>query len=313
MERFRFIPRRLLQAIPVVFGVTVIVFFLIHLLPGDPAQAAMGEHATAAGVAALHQKWGLDKPIWTQYVMFLDRLIHGDLGDSLFYRLPVTTLVIERIPVTLFLVVYSVVLAVAISVPLAAFAAVRPGAIRDHVVRAVPLVGLGMPQFWVGIMLILLLAVRIKIFPVGNYGNGALEHLWYLFLPSLTLAIAMAPIIIRSLRASMISVLSADFVATARSKGLPKRAVLFRHVLRNSAIPTVTVIGVNLGYLVGGTLVVEKVFGLPGLGGLMVNSIFNRDFPVVQGAALVLALFVVLIGLVTDIVYTILDPRVRFR
>ncbi len=313
MERFRFIPRRLLQAIPVVFGVTVIVFFLIHLLPGDPAQAAMGEHATAAGVAELHEKWGLDKPIWTQYLMFLDRLIHADLGDSLFYRLPVTSLVVDRIPVTLFLVAYSVVLAVAISVPLAALAAVRPGALRDHVVRAVPLVGLGMPQFWVGIMLILLLAVRVKLFPVGNYGNGALEHLWYLFLPSLTLAIAMAPIIIRSLRASMISVLSADFVATARSKGLPRRSVLLRHVLRNSAIPTVTVIGVNLGYLVGGTLVVEKVFGLPGLGGLMVNSIFNRDFPVVQGASLVLALFVVLIGLVTDIIYTILDPRVRFR
>lgn len=313
MGRFRFIPRRLLQAVPVVLGVTIIVFFLIHLLPGDPAQAALGEHATEAGIAALHAKWGLDKPIWTQYLLFMDRLLHGDLGDSLFYRLPVVTLVAERIPVTLYLVLYSVVLAVAISVPLAALAASRPGAVRDHVVRAVPLVGLGMPQFWLGIMLILLLAVKLKLFPVGNYGDGVLGHLWHLFLPSLTLAIAMAPIIIRSLRASMISVLSAEFVATARSKGLPKRSVLFRHVLRNSAIPTVTVIGVNLAYLVGGTLVVEKVFGLPGLGGLMIDSIFNRDFAVVQGATLVLALFVVLVGLVTDVIYTILDPRVKFQ
>jgi peptide/nickel transport system permease protein len=185
-----------------------------------------------------------------------------------------------------------------------------PGHARDLAVRAYTLIGQGMPQFWVGIMLILLLAVRLQIFPVGGYGQGFTDHLYYLFLPALTLAISMCPTIIRSLRASTIQVLGSEYIGTARSKGIAGASLFRVHVLRNAAIPTVSIVGVNLGYLVGGSLVIEHVFAIPGLGSLMINAIFARDFPTIQGVALFVALFVVIVGIVTDIVYTLLDPRV---
>lgn len=313
MTRLKFIPGRLLQVLPVAFGVTIIVFFMIHLLPGDPALAVLGEHATSSSVAALHRSWGLDRPLWDQYLMFLGRLLHGDLGTSLYFREAVSTLVIQRVPATLLLVLYAVVLVVIISVPLAAVAALRPGGPADHAVRVVPMIGLGMPNFWLGIMLVLLLAVRVRFFPVGGYGDGFAQHLWYLFLPALTISVSMAPIVIRSLRASMISVLSSEYIATARAKGVRGLHLIVGHVLRNAAIPTVTVLGVNIGYLIGGTLVIEQVFALPGIGSLMITAIFNRDFPVVQGVTLVMAVIVVVIGILTDVFYTLLDPRVRLR
>jgi len=309
-HRLRFVPFRLLQAIPVVFGVTFIVFFMAHLLPGNPALALLGNQATPAKVAALTTSMGLDKPLWLQYLLFLGNLLRGNLGDSLSYQEPVLGLVLNALPVTLLLVCYALVLSLVISIPLAALAAARPGRMPDHSVRTFTLLGQGMPQFWLGIMLILLLAVNIKIFPVGGYGDTALDHLYYLFLPALTMGIAMSPTVIRSLRSSMISVLESEYIGTARSKGAAG-AELFRvHVLRNAAIPTVSIVGVNLGYLVGGSLIIEHVFAIPGLGSLMVNSIFARDFPMIQGVALFVALFVVIVGILTDIVYTLLDPRV---
>ena len=197
-----------------------------------------------------------------------------------------------------------------ISIPLAIVAASRPGAVRDHVVRVIPLVGLGMPQFWVGIMLLLIFAVTFGWFPVGGYGDTFGEHLWYLFLPALTMAISLSPIIIRSLRASMLTVLESDYVATAKSKGAAGRGLYLGHVLRNAVIPAVSIIGVNLGYLVGGSLVIEQVFAIPGLGSMMIESIFARDFPSVQAVTLFVAVFVVLVGVLTDVIYTMLDPRV---
>ena len=309
-HRLRFIPGRLVQSIPVAFGVTLIVFLLAHLLPGNAALALLGERATEESVAALTAQLGLDEPLWRQYLLFLGQLAHADLGTSLTYQLPVTQLVLEAIPVTLALVLYALVLALLISIPLAALAAFRPGGARDLAVRAFTLVGQGMPQFWVGVMLILLLGVSLRAFPVGGYGDGALEHLYYLFLPAATLAIAMSPTIIRSLRSSMISVLGSEYVGTAKAKGAYGVQLFRGHVLRNAAIPTVSIVGVNLGYLVGGSLVIERVFALPGLGSLMINSIFTRDFPTIQGVTLFVALFVVVVGILTDVVYTLLDPRV---
>jgi peptide/nickel transport system permease protein len=311
LHRLRFIPGRLVQALPVVIGVTIIVFFLAHLLPGDPAIAILGERATPASIAALDKVLGIDKPIWTQYWLFLGRLVRGDLGTSLTFRTPVTGLVLEAVPVTLSLLLYAMVLSLLISVPLAALAAARPGRIADHAVRAFTLIGLGLPQFWVGIMLILLIAVRLRAFPVGGYGTTVPDHLYFLFLPALTLAISISPTVIRSLRSSMIEVLGADYVGTAKSKGAYGVALFRGHVLRNAAIPTVSIIGVNLGFLVGGSLVIENVFALPGLGSLMINAIFARDFPTIQGVTLFVALFVVLVGILTDVVYTMLDPRVN--
>jgi peptide/nickel transport system permease protein len=299
--------------IPIALGVTLLVFFLIHLVPGDPARTMLGTRATPERIALLHAEWGLDQPLPVQYWRFLERLVHGDLGSSLFYSVPAGRLMLERLPVTLWLIGLGTLLAVVIAVPLATIAAARRDRPTDHVVRAVPLVGLGFPQFWIGIMLLLALALNSgRAFPVGGYGEGFFGHLHSMFLPALTVALAISPILIRSLRASLLEVLDSDFVTTARSKGLPERRVLIRHALRNALISMVTVLGVNIGFLVGGTLVVEQVFALPGIGQLMINSIFQRDFPVVQAVTLAFAVMVVLVYLTTDIIHALLDPRVRF-
>jgi len=310
LHRLRFIPGRILQAIPVAIGVTILVFMMSHLLPGNPAVAMLGNHATPAAVAALSKHLGLNQPLWDQYWLFLVHLLHGDLGESITYQQPVFGLVMSAAPVTLSLVLYALVLSLIISVPLAGWAASRPGGVRDLGVRGYTLLGQGMPQFWTGIMLILLLAVRLRLFPVSGYGQTPLDHLYYLFLPALTLAISMCPTIIRSLRASTIQVLGSEYIGTARSKGIGGASLFRVHVLRNAAIPTVSIVGVNLGFLVGGSLIIEQVFAIPGLGSLMINAILSDDFPTIQGVALVVALFVVVVGVLTDIVYTLLDPRV---
>jgi peptide/nickel transport system permease protein len=310
--RMTFVLRRLLLLVPTAVGVTIIAFFMIHLIPGDPARTILGLHATPRAIAILHHQWGLDRPLASQYWLFMDRLLHGNLGQSLYYGVPVSGLVTSRLPATLWLICYAGVLAVAISVPLAMTAASRKDAVRDHVVRAVPLVGLAMPAFWLGLILQTTLAVRLQLFPVTGYGTGVAGHLHAMFLPSLTVGIALCPVVIRSLRASMLNVLGAEFITTARAKGIPGRRLFVRHVLRNAIIPAVTVLGINVGFLIGGTVIVEQVFAVPGIGSLMINSIFQRDFPVVQAVALVFGVMVVLVNLLTDVAYAALDPRVRF-
>ncbi|HEY2778774.1 MAG TPA: ABC transporter permease [Gaiellaceae bacterium] len=305
--------RRLLHLVPITLGVTVLVFFLIHLVPGDPAATILGNQATPARVALLHHEWGLDRPIYVQYWKFMGRVVHGNLGDSLFYSVSAGHLVLQRLPVTLWLIGLGALLSVAIAVPLAALAATKRDRLPDHLVRAVPLLGLGFPPFWVGIVLLLVFGLNLgRAFPVGGYGSGFVGHLHSMFLPALTVAFGIAPILIRSLRASLLEVLESDYVTTARSKGLPESRVLVRHALRNAIVSTVSVLGVNIGYLVGGTLVIEQVYALPGIGQLMINSIFQRDFPVVQAVTLVFSIMVVLVYLLSDVVHALLDPRVRF-
>jgi peptide/nickel transport system permease protein len=314
MDLPAYVARRLLHMVPVAVGVTILVFFMIHLVPGDPARTMLGVHATPHRVALLHKEWGLDKSLPVQYEKFMVRLAHGDLGDSLFYRVPARTLIVDRLPVTLWLIAYGTGLSILIALPLAAIAATKRDAARDQLVRAVPLVGLGFPQFWMGIMLLLAFALHAgRFFPVGGYGVGVTGHLRSMFLPGLTVALGIAPILIRSLRASLLQVLESDYITTARSKGLPERRVLLRHALRNAVISTVSVLGVNIGFLVGGTLIIEQVFALPGIGQLMINSIFQRDFPVVQGVTLFFGIMVVIVYLLTDVVHSVLDPRVRFE
>ncbi len=312
MGRMTFVVRRLLMLIPVAIGVTIVAFFMIHLIPGDPARTILGLHATPQRIAILHKQWGLDRPLVSQYWLFMDRLVHGDLGQSLYYGGSAATIILQRIPPTLWLIAYSAVIAVIISVPLATIAATRKDAVRDHVVRAVPLLGLGMPPFWVGILLVYALAIKVRAFPVSGYGNGFFGHLHAMFLPALTVAIALAPVVIRALRASMLNVLGAEYITTAKSKGVPASRLYLRHVFRNAVIPAVTVLGINIGFLVGGTVIIENVFAIPGIGQLMINSVFQRDFPVVQGVALVFAVLVVLVNLLADLSYAVLDPRVRF-
>ncbi len=312
MHRLSFIPGRLLQSVPVVFGVTLLVFFMAHLLPGDPALAILGDKATEARIEALRTQMGLDKPLIVQYGIFLGQLVQGNLGTSLSYQLPVSELVLEAVPVTLSLVFFALVLSLLIGIPLSGLAATRPNGPADLAVRGYTLIGQGMPQFWVGIMLILFLSLKLASSLSGGYGQTAADHLYYLFVPALTLAISLSPTIIRSLRSSTINVLGSEYIATARSKGSGGPSLFRKHVLRNAIIPTVSILGVNLGYLVGGSVVIEKVFALPGLGSLMLNSIFSRDFPTIQGVTLFVALFVVAVGILTDVIYTLLDPRVNF-
>jgi peptide/nickel transport system permease protein len=312
MGRMTFVFRRLALLVPTAVGVTIITFFMVHLIPGDPAVTILGEHATPATIALLHHEWGLDKPLAEQYWLFIDRLFHGDLGQSLYYQVPVWGLITSRLPATLWLLCYAAFIAIVISVPLSVIAASRKDALRDHIVRVVPLLGLGLPAFWFGLILQTWLGAKLRLFPVTGYGSGFVGHLHTMFLPSLTVAIALCPVLIRSLRASMLNVLGADFVTTARAKGVPAPRLLVRHVLRNAVIPAVTVLGINVGYLIGGTLIVEQVFAIPGIGSLMIGSILERDFPVVQGVALVFGVLVVLVNLLTDVAYAALDPRVRF-
>jgi peptide/nickel transport system permease protein len=224
----------------------------------------------------------------------------------------VSSLITSHLPPTLWLLCYAAVIAVVISVPLATLAASRKDAVRDHVVRIVPLFGLGLPAFWFGLILQTWLGEKLHLFPVTGYGSGFTGHLQSMFLPALTVAVALCPVLIRSLRASMLGVLGADFVTTARAKGVPTPRLLVRHVLRNAVIPAVTVLGINVGYLIGGTLIVEQVFAIPGLGSLMINAIFDRDFTVIQSVALIYGVLVVLVNLLTDVAYVALDPRVRF-
>ena len=311
MRHLAYVGRRLVALVPVLLGISVIVFFMIHLVPGDPARTLLGVRATDESVAALHQQFGLDQPLWKQYLSFLGRLLHGNLGRSFFYQTDVNSLVAERVSATVWLLVAATLIALAISIPLAVLAATHRGRALDQAIRAVPLLGLGMPSFWVGIMLVLLLGLKVHAFPVSGFGRTPVQHVSSIVLPGLTVALALTPILVRSLRTSMIGVLDSDYVVTARAKGLSRRRVITGHTLRNAAVSSITVIGVNIAYLVGSTLVVERVSALPGLGTLMLDAIFNRDFPVVQGVTLVFALLVVAINLVTDVVHGTLDPRVE--
>jgi peptide/nickel transport system permease protein len=307
----RFLVKRLLQAIPVVIGVTLVVFLLIHLVPGDPARTALGTHATPKAIERLHHEWGLDRSLPDQYRLFVERLVSGDLGTSLRYGRSAGALVIERLPVTIWLIVYSTLLTILIAVPLALWASSKPGALRDKTVRILSVAGLGVPGFWLGLVLIEYLAVEAQILPAAGFGSGASGHLESLLLPSLTIAAGIIPLVVRSLRAEVLKVAESEYVTTARAKGLTERRIRLRHVLRNALAPSVTVLAVNVSFLVGGTLVIERVFSLGGVGDLMLSAISARDFPVVQAVTLILAFLVVLVNIFGDLIQALLDPRVE--
>ena len=309
----RYVVRRFLLSIPVLVGVVVVTFLLLRLIPGDPARTLLGIHATPAALRQLRHQLGLDEPIWRQFWAYVYGLAHGNLGTSIYYRTPVTSVIAPCLPLTAALVGVATVFAIVITVPLAALAATHKERPSDHAVRVVSLLGLGMPSFWLGIILIIAFSVDLHWFPVGGYGTTFWQHVHSLLLPGLCAAFAIVPVLIRSLRVGMLEVLGADFVATARAKGLRPWRVTFVHVARNALIPTVTLLGINIAYLIGGTVVIERVFGLDGLGNAMLNAIDFRDFPVVQGITLVYALGVIGVILLTDLVTARLDPRIRLK
>ena len=273
----------------------------------------LGVHASPRQVAQLRHALGLDQPIYRQLWSFLAGLAHGSTGTSIYYKVPVSSLIGAALPVTASLVGVSVVFCVLIAVPLASLAAARQDRAADHAIRVFSLVGLGLPSFFLGIVLIIVFAVDVHWFNVGGWGTTVPDHLRGLVLPGLTAAIAIVPVLIRSLRAGMLEVIDADFVAAARAKGLRGPRVLLAHVARNALVPALTLLGINIAYLIGSTVVIERVFDLSGLGNLMLNAIGVRDFPVVQGVAIVYAIAVVLVNLLTDLAIARLDPRVRLR
>ena len=302
--------KRFLQVIPALFGISIAVFFLVHLIPGDPADIILGQTATPARSKVIHHMLGIDRPIIVQYFSFLNHLFHGSLGKSYVNNLSVTKLILGRLSATAFLMCGGILLSLLISVPLAILAASKEGATRDQIVRVIPIVGLGMPQVWVGIELILLLGLKVHWFPVSGFGDSFLQHIRSTFLPALSIAIGLSPILIRSLRASMLEILEADFVLTAKAKGIGKMRVTLSHVVRNAIIASVTVLGVNIAYLVGSTVIVERVFAIPATGSLMIDAIATRDYPIVQGVTLFFAIVVVIVNLLADLIHAALDPRV---
>ncbi len=310
MKRINYVVVRLLQMIPVALGISLILFLLLRAIPGDPAIIRLGVRATPAAVANLHREMGLDKPIWTQYFIYLRDIVTLNLGDSIRYEVPVAKLIGQRLPITLFLAVYATLLSIIITVPMATFAAMRKDQTADTTIRIIFMLVLGMPEFWVSVILLIVFSLKIPIFPLGGYGKNFPEHIYHLALPAFVLALGQSAWLIRSLRSGIIDVLQDEHVNFARAKGLNDRMVLLRHILRNSLIPTVTILGLNIGYLVGGTVIIESIFSLPGMGSMMLEAIFNRDYTVVQSATLCFAVLVILINLLTDLTYSILDPRV---
>jgi peptide/nickel transport system permease protein len=308
----RWFGRSLLAAIPVALGVVVCVFLLLRIVPGDPARMILGEQATTASIDALREQLGLNQPVGQQLWSYLVGVFtRADIGTSLVTDQPVLGLIASRVGVTLLLVGLAVVFTVLIAVPLALIAATHKDGPLDHVVRIFPTIGMAMPAFWVGLILILVFGVGLRWLPVGGVGNSPADPLRSLILPALTVAIGMSPPLIRSLREQLLEVLDADFVVTLKAARLGSGSILVRHVLRNAAVPAVSLLGVNVAYLLGGTLVIEKVFAINGMGALLFSSISTRDFPVVQGITLVSALGVVVISLVTDLLVAALDPRIR--
>jgi peptide/nickel transport system permease protein len=310
LSLFSFILRRILQMLPTVAFILVVTFVLVRLLPGDPASAMLGDRARDADVARINASLGLDKPIPVQFLYFVERVFTGDLGTSIGLRVPVVQLIAERLPVTLMLTAMAAVIALVLSVPLAFLAALQRERAADTVIRGAFQVGLSMPVFYLGILLLTVFAAQLKWFPVGGYGDTWGDRLYHLFLPAVTLALSLAAVLMRNLRAAIIGVVDAEYVDFARAKGLRSRIILIRHVLRNALISTVTLFGLSIGTLLGGAVITESVFAVPGAGRLMIDSIYGRDYPVVQGLTIAMAVLVSLTFLVTDIVQAWLDPRI---
>ena len=307
----KYILRRVLLMIPIVLGVATLSFILMKLAPGDPAAAYLGDKATPENVAQLRRAWGLDEPMIIQYLQFLGGLLVGDFGQSFIFQTSVLELLKLRMPATLLLMLVSLVFAVVISVPLSLWVAAKRSATSAIVSRVFAATVQGMPAFFVGTLLILVLGVSLGVFPVGGYGSNFGEHLYSLVLPGLAVALTICPVLIRSLTAALNDSMSAEYTNFALSKGLSRKRTVIDYAFRNAGITGVSILGIQVGHLVGGALVVENVFAIPGVGSLLMEAVLARDYDVVQALTVIFGVLVVLVYLLTDVVYSIVDPRVR--
>jgi peptide/nickel transport system permease protein len=306
-----FLGKRLLQSIPVLIGVLVVSFLVVRLIPGDPVLLMLGINATPENVARVEEDLGLDKPLLAQLGSFFVGSLTFDFGDSIVKRAPVRDVVFDRIQPTVYLILTSVLVALAIALPLGIVSAVKRNRFADHIVRLLTMVTFAMPSFWLGLMLALLISLKLDLLPVSGYGEGVVGVLKSLVLPAITLGLYLAPILIRTLRAGLVDSLGTEYIEAARARGLSRRRVVGKHALRNSLIPLVTVLAINVGFLISGTVVVENVFQIPGLGSLLVESVLTRDYPIIQTLVLVFGVMVIVINLLADITYALLDPRIR--
>lgn len=311
MTRAYWLLQRLTQLLPVLLGISVICFALLQMIPGDPARIILGSRASPEAVAAMRDRLGLDQPALQQYLTYMSKVIRGDFGESISYKVPVSKLILEHAPVTGFLAVYVIALAVPIALILGMLAARYRGTWVDHLIRMLSVLGMTMPVFWLAILMLRLFSIDLGWFPVSGYGQGFLGHLHHLFLPAVSISIWMIPVLVRNLRASIVQQSVADYVLAGRTKGLTERHIFTHHILKNASLPTLNLFGVLVAYLIGGTVIVELVYALPGLGLLMFNAILGRDYPIIQGLTLFYALATVVITLVTDILSGLIDPRVK--
>ena len=311
----QFLIRRLLAVIPVLFVVAVVVFLILRLTPGDPAAVIAGNSATLEDIANIRKQLGLDEPLLTQFGIWFKGILTGNLGHSFYFRLPVTELIGQRLEPTFMLALCTITLAVLVSVPLGVLAAWRHGGWLDRGLMGFSVLGFSIPVFVLGYILIYIVSLKLNLLPVQGYKRVS-EGLWpfisHLILPSVTLAVIYVALIARVTRAAVSEALTEDYIRTARSKGLPEMKVLIRHALANAAVPIVTVIGIGIALLIGGVVVTETVYAIPGLGQLTVDAVLARDFPVVQGVILFFSVAYVLINLLVDLSYIVLDPRIRY-
>lgn len=300
--------RRVTQSIVVLFGVSIVVFLLARLAPGDPVALMLAETASPEQMEAAREHYGFNDPLIVQYWLFISRAVQGDFGTSLYYDQPALKVVLEAFPATVHLTLVAFCIAVVIAIPLGVIAAIRRDTIWDYIAVGISVLGQAAPSFWIGILLILFFSVRFKIFPSsGNFGPE------YVVLPAITLAALLMAVLTRLTRAGMLDVLTDDYVRTARAKGLRESSVVTRHALRNALIPLVTVMGLQLGSLLGGTVIVEQVFAWPGVGRLAINAISSRDYPIIQAVVFLISVVFVVLNLVIDLLYGVLDPRIRHR
>ena len=313
---FEYVVRRLTVSVFTLLIVSLVIFGIVHFTPGDPARIMAGDVASTTDVERIRQQLGLDRPIIVQYGSWLGQLVRGDLGRSLFLQRPVAQAIWERAEPTFLLTVFALGLAVVLGVPAGIVAAMKRGSLADQGLAVVALMGLCIPNFWLGMMLILVFAVGFGVLPSGGYvpvaEGSLLNSLRYLLLPIVTLGFSEAALISRITRASMLDVLGQDYVRSARSKGLGEMSVVGKHAFRNALVPILTVVGLALGVLLGGAVVTETVFTIPGVGRLVVSSIARRDYPVIQGVVLVIATIYVIVNLLIDLSYTVADPRIRY-
>jgi ABC-type dipeptide/oligopeptide/nickel transport system permease component len=308
--------RRLLLALPVLFGVSVLVFAVLHLAPGDPAAIMLGAQATKEDVVRLHRDLGLDQPLIFQYVRWMGHVLQGDLGRSIPLGRAVLPEVLLRFKATLVLTAGALLIAILLGLAAGIVSAVKQYTWLDRISMGVAVTGVSLPVFWTGIMLILLFALQLRWFPSSGmsspYGSGVADVLWHLVLPAVTLGTASAAALARLTRSSVLEIIRQDYVRSARAKGLAERAVIARHVLKNAINPIITVLGLQVGFLLGGAILTETVFSWPGLGSMMVRAIQARDYPLVQGGVLLIATTFVLVNLLVDLLYAVFDPRIRY-